>query len=95
MGVENRSWLAPDWQGSPSSVVDDLGGEPYDQRGFSGLIRWLVFCQGERQMPLFEVETDAPVQKVEELKNLAYQRCPGVYCLANPIPLNVEIKLNE
>ena len=34
-----------------------------------------------------EVEADAPPQRIDELKQRADARCPGVYCLRNPIDL--------
>ena len=40
-----------------------------------------------------EVTTGAPEEKVRELQKLAYERCPGVYCLTNPIKLDTEVKL--
>ncbi len=39
-----------------------------------------------------EVESDASAQKLQELEDLATQRCPAVYCLTNPIPLETELK---
>jgi len=40
-----------------------------------------------------DVKTDAPEEKISELQKLAYDRCPGVYCLTNPIKLDTEVKL--
>ena len=34
-----------------------------------------------------EVDADAPEQTIDELKERADARCPGVYCLRNPISL--------
>ena len=34
-----------------------------------------------------EVDADAPQQTIDELKERADARCPGVYCLRNPIDL--------
>ena len=31
------------------------------------------------------------LRKEKELERLAYERCPGVYCLVNPIPLETEL----
>ncbi|TET43850.1 OsmC family peroxiredoxin [candidate division TA06 bacterium] len=36
---------------------------------------------------VLKVKTDAPREKVEELEALARERCPGVYCLTEPISL--------
>lgn len=33
-----------------------------------------------------KVDTDAPTEKLEELRRMAEERCPGVYCITNPIP---------
>lgn len=34
-----------------------------------------------------EVDADASREKLEELKRIADEHCPGVYCLRNPIEL--------
>jgi uncharacterized OsmC-like protein len=34
-------------------------------------------------------ETNAGNEKIEEIKKLAQERCPAVYCLTTPIPLKV------
>ncbi len=39
------------------------------------------------------VESDAPEEKLKELEALAAARCPAVYCLTNPIPLETELKI--
>ncbi len=39
------------------------------------------------------VESDAPVAKIKEIEALSKQRCPAVYCLTNPIPLETELKI--
>jgi len=39
------------------------------------------------------VESDAPAAKIKELEELSKQRCPAVYCLTNPIPLETELKI--
>jgi uncharacterized OsmC-like protein len=41
---------------------------------------------------MLEVESDASVEKLQELEALATERCPAVYCLTNPIPLETELK---
>ena len=38
------------------------------------------------------VETDAPHEKVKALEVLTRERCPGIYCLVNPIPLKTRIE---
>ena len=37
------------------------------------------------------VDADAPADKLHELKALALERCPAIFCLTNPIPVKVEI----
>lgn len=39
-----------------------------------------------------DVESNADKNKIKEIEQLARERCPGVYCLTNPIKLNVELK---
>ncbi|MBI5344946.1 MAG: OsmC family protein [Deltaproteobacteria bacterium] len=39
------------------------------------------------------VESDAPADKIKELEGLSRARCPAVYCLTNPIPLETELKI--
>lgn len=34
------------------------------------------------------VKADAAAAKLEEIRRLAEERCPGVYCITNPIPFN-------
>lgn len=36
-------------------------------------------------------EATAGKEKIEEIKRLAQERCPAVYCLTTPIPLQVEL----
>jgi len=38
-----------------------------------------------------EVLSDADRGKLKEIEELAKERCPGVYCLTNPINLDVEL----
>lgn len=40
------------------------------------------------------VESDAPAVRIREIEELSKQRCPAVYCLTNPIPLETELKIN-
>ncbi|MBI5453779.1 MAG: OsmC family protein [Deltaproteobacteria bacterium] len=39
------------------------------------------------------VESDAPVEKIRAIEELSKERCPAVYCLTNPIPLETELKI--
>jgi uncharacterized OsmC-like protein len=34
------------------------------------------------------VESEAPAEQLEKIRRLAEERCPGVYCITNPIPFN-------
>jgi hypothetical protein len=40
---------------------------------------------------LLVVASDAAPEKLEGLRRLAEERCPGVYCITNPIPFESEI----
>jgi len=37
------------------------------------------------------VKSDAKEEQLTELERMARERCPGVYCLVNPIPLESEL----
>jgi uncharacterized OsmC-like protein len=39
------------------------------------------------------VDSDAPREKVEQIEKLAYERCPAVYCLTNPIKLTTRLEI--
>lgn len=45
----------------------------------------------ERVKIALEVDTDADAKQLAELERLAKDRCPGVYCLSNPIPIEFEL----
>ncbi|NIR45680.1 MAG: OsmC family protein [Gemmatimonadetes bacterium] len=38
------------------------------------------------------VESEASASKLEEIRQLAHERCPGVYCITNPIPFDSRIE---
>ncbi len=38
------------------------------------------------------VESDASAAKLEEIRKLAEERCPGVYCITNPIPFSSRLE---
>jgi len=40
-----------------------------------------------------EVESDAPADVLEQIKNHSDERCPGAYCISNPIELNTHLEL--
>ena len=37
------------------------------------------------------VSSDATPEKIQEIDRLARERCPGVYCITNPIPLKTKL----
>lgn len=41
----------------------------------------------------FTIKSTAPKEKIEEIEKLAQERCPGVYCLTNPIKLKTKIEV--
>lgn len=45
----------------------------------------------ERVKLSVEVLSEAEKGRLKEIENLAKERCPGVYCLTNPIKLDIEI----
>ena len=38
-----------------------------------------------------EVDADAPREQLEELKRIADEHCPGVYCVRNPVELTTHL----
>ncbi len=38
-----------------------------------------------------EVDADAPPETLDELKRIADEHCPGIYCLRNPIDLTTHL----
>ncbi|MBI5197465.1 MAG: OsmC family protein [Nitrospirae bacterium] len=41
------------------------------------------------------VDADAPREKVAQIEKLAYERCPAVYCLTQPIRLTTHLQFDE
>jgi uncharacterized OsmC-like protein len=39
-----------------------------------------------------EVESPADETVLKEIEKLALERCPGIYCMVNPIPITAELK---
>lgn len=39
------------------------------------------------------VESDAPADALKRVEELSRERCPAVYCLTQPIPLETELKI--
>lgn len=42
-----------------------------------------------------EVDADASPEEIERLKRQADSRCPGVYCIRNPIPLDTRVTTKD
>lgn len=40
------------------------------------------------------VESDAPAEKIRAIEELSKERCPAVYCLTQPIPLETELRIS-
>jgi len=38
-----------------------------------------------------EVKSDEPEEKINLVKEIAMKRCPAVYCITNPIPLEIDV----
>ena len=45
----------------------------------------------EKAKIITTVKSTAKEEQLKELERLAQERCPGVYCLVNPIPLETEL----
>jgi len=45
----------------------------------------------EKVKIILTVKSDGKKEQLKELEKLACERCPGVYCLVNPIPLETEL----
>ncbi len=43
---------------------------------------------------VLSVSSDAPREKLEEIEAEAKERCPGVYCLTEPIPLSTRVEVS-
>ncbi len=41
---------------------------------------------------IVEADTDGDPARLEEVRQLAYRRCPAVYCITNPVPLKIELR---
>lgn len=46
----------------------------------------------EGMTAIISVESDAPPQKLEEIRQTAEERCPGVYCVTHPIPFTSRLE---
>lgn len=49
----------------------------------------------ERIKMVVNIESDNKPEEIEEVKKIAMERCPAVWCITNPIPLDVEISRNK
>jgi len=45
----------------------------------------------EKVKVIATVKSDAKEEQLKELQQMAHEKCPGVYCLVNPIPLDTEL----
>lgn len=45
----------------------------------------------EKVKIIASVKSDAKDEQLKELERMAHERCPGVYCLVNPIPLETAL----
>jgi uncharacterized OsmC-like protein len=45
----------------------------------------------EKVKVIVTVKSDAKEKQMKELERMAHERCHGVYCLVNPIPLETEL----
>lgn len=41
-----------------------------------------------------EIDTQEDYSKIEKAKNIAINSCPAIWCMKNPIPINVTLKIN-
>ncbi|MEW6003361.1 MAG: OsmC family protein [Nitrospirota bacterium] len=41
-----------------------------------------------------EVKSNMPKEKIDEVLNLSLKRCPGIYCITKPIPLETSLKIS-
>lgn len=39
-----------------------------------------------------QVESEHTKEEIEEVKRIATERCPAVWCITNPIPLEIQVK---
>lgn len=46
----------------------------------------------EKVMFKVKVESDIPDEKIEEVKRLAEERCPAVFCLTKPINVDIRVE---
>jgi uncharacterized OsmC-like protein len=42
-----------------------------------------------------ELEADAPAQRLEDIKRIADDHCPGAYCVRNPIELHTHLSTSH
>ena len=72
----------------PISLFSLLGQSLADLNKTLGLINTPIV---EKVKITTSVKSDAKEEQLKELERMARERCPGVYCLVNPIPLESEL----
>jgi len=90
--------LAACFAGTFMSMATMMGIKIQDLRvsaeNFTDLSRTLGLTNNpivERVKIIATVKSDAKDEQLKELEKMAHERCPGVYCLVNPISLETEL----
>lgn len=90
--------LAACFAGTFVSMATMMGIKIHDLRvsaeNFTDLSKTLGLTDNpivERVKIVTTVKSDAKEEQLNELEKLAHERCPGVYCLVNPIKLGTEL----
>jgi uncharacterized OsmC-like protein len=90
--------LAACFAGTFMSMATMMGIKIHDLRvsaeNFTDLSKTLGLTDNpivERVKIITTVKSDAKEEQLNELEKLAHERCPGVYCLVNPIKLETEL----
>jgi uncharacterized OsmC-like protein len=90
--------LAACFAGTFMSVATMMGIKIQDFRvtaeNFTDLSKTLGLTNNpivEKVKIIATVKSDAREEQLKELERMAHERCPGVYCLVNPIPLETEL----
>jgi uncharacterized OsmC-like protein len=90
--------LAACFAGTFMSMATMMGIKIHDLRVSAENLTDLTKTLGLTDNPIVErvkivttVKSDAKEEQLKELERLAHERCPGVYCLVNPIPLGTEL----
>ena len=90
--------LAACFAGTFMSIATMVGIKIHDFRvsaeNFTDLSKTLGLTNNpivEKVKIIATVKSDAREEQLKELEKMAQERCPGVYCLVNPIPLETEL----